>query len=96
MPALRVPCDARMSRRDAELAALRQTHPETPGPSCASRRASTGGGVEDLGRRTKTNTKELSLPSFRHGSSRNPNIYDFWIPACAGMTGTMLRAISPQ
>jgi hypothetical protein len=39
MPALRVPCDARMSRRDAELAALRQTHPELPGSSCASRRA---------------------------------------------------------
>jgi len=39
MPALRVPCDARMSRRHAELAALKQTHPETPGASCASRRA---------------------------------------------------------
>jgi hypothetical protein len=39
MPALQVPRDARMSRQDAELAALRQTHPELPGPSCASRRA---------------------------------------------------------
>jgi len=43
MLALRVPCDARMSRRDAELAALRQTHPETLASSCASRRAWTGG-----------------------------------------------------
>ena len=39
MPALRVPCDARMNRRDVELAALRQSHPETSGSSCASRRA---------------------------------------------------------
>ena len=30
MLALRVPCDARMSRRDAELATLRQTIPKTP------------------------------------------------------------------
>jgi len=37
--ALRVPCDARMSRRDAELTALRQTHPDVPASSCASRRA---------------------------------------------------------
>ena len=30
MLALRVPCDARMCRQDAELATLRQTHPEVP------------------------------------------------------------------
>ena len=30
MLALRVPCDARMNRRDVKLAALRQSHPETP------------------------------------------------------------------
>ena len=36
--ALRVPCDARMSRRDVKLAALRQSHAEVSGSSCASRR----------------------------------------------------------
>ena len=61
MPALRVPCDARMSRQDAELAALRQTHPEIPGSSCASRRAWTG--IEG---------QPPYLPSFRYASSRNP------------------------
>jgi len=30
MPALRVPCDARMSRRDAELAALSRRIPNSP------------------------------------------------------------------
>ncbi|MGB5282811.1 MAG: hypothetical protein WBN37_15960, partial [Arenicellales bacterium] len=39
MPALRVPCDARTNRRDVKLAALRQSHHETSGSSCASRRA---------------------------------------------------------
>ena len=28
MPALRVPCDARMNRRDVKLASLKQSHPE--------------------------------------------------------------------
>jgi hypothetical protein len=31
MLVLRMPCDARMSRRDAELTRLRQTHPELLG-----------------------------------------------------------------
>jgi hypothetical protein len=39
MPALRVPCDARMNRRDVKLAVLRQSHPEPSGSSCASRQA---------------------------------------------------------
>jgi hypothetical protein len=56
MPALRVPCDARMSRQDAELAALRQTHPE-PHPPILCFSASLNGGfnvkTEDEGPRTK-------------------------------------------
>ncbi|MEN8712476.1 MAG: hypothetical protein ABF326_09795, partial [Arenicellales bacterium] len=39
MLALRVPCDARMSRRDVKLAHARTAHPDVPGSSCASRRA---------------------------------------------------------
>ena len=68
--ALRVPCDARMNRRDAELAALRQTNPELPGPSCASRRVWT----RDW-RSTPTQTNSYHLPSFRHGFSRNTFIF---------------------
>ena len=73
MLALRVPCDARMSRRDAELAALRQTHPEISGPSCASRRAWTG----DLWSKPKTQDKD-------QGPKRNQ--LSIVIPAFAGMT----------
>jgi len=55
-----VPCDARMNRRDAELAALRQTHPDVPGSSCASRRAWTGVKIKDERLRTKVK-EELNI-----------------------------------
>jgi len=39
MLALRVPCDAQLSRRDVKLAIAQTVHPETPGSISASRQA---------------------------------------------------------
>ena len=66
--ALRVPCDARMSRRDAELAALRQTHPETPAHPVLFGEPEREGKVkiEDEGPKSKDQRKINFLSSFRH------------------------------
>ena len=75
MPALRVPCDARMNRRDVKLASAQTVTSRTLRLIlCFS--ASLNGRVKvkikDQGQRLKKNQP----PSFRHGSSRNPFFKD--------------------
>ena len=81
MLALRVLCDARMSRRDVNSLSLGQHIPKSPAHPVLL-------GEPERGLKVNPNTKPTHI-IYRHSGMPLAGIhsfYSFWIPAYAGMT----------
>ena len=96
MPALRVPCDARMSRRDVKLAYAQTATPRNLRLIlCFS--ASLNGRLRSIAKakdqRLKTREKSMIYRHSGMSLSGTHSLYYFWIPAFAGMTEEKLRCL---